>query len=132
MLHSPAPERPANEAGGVASPLPRPNWIKARAPIGERYDSLVTLVRGQRLNTVCEEARCPNIGDCWNRGTATFMILGDTCTRACGFCAVKTGLARLPGGVSWAHVLGVAILCGIGFTMSLFVRSLAFEHSGSE
>ncbi len=82
--------------GGVVSPLPRPDWIKARAPIGERYDSLVSLVRGQRLHTVCEEARCPNIGDCWNRGTATFMILGDTCTRACGFCAVKTGLAAQP------------------------------------
>jgi lipoic acid synthetase len=53
-------------------------------------------VRDQRLHTVCEEARCPNIGDCWNRGTATFMILGDTCTRACGFCAVKTGLAAEP------------------------------------
>jgi len=81
---------------GVASPLARPNWIKARAPMGERYESLVALVRGQRLHTVCEEARCPNIGDCWNRGTATFMILGDTCTRACGFCAVKTGLAAMP------------------------------------
>ena len=49
-------------------------------------------MRGLDLHTVCEEARCPNIGDCWNRGTATFMILGDVCTRACGFCAVKTGL----------------------------------------
>lgn len=83
-------------AGGVPSPLPRPAWIRARAPIGERYDALVDLVRGQRLHTVCEEARCPNIGDCWNRGTATFMILGDTCTRACRFCAVKTGLPALP------------------------------------
>lgn len=64
--------------------------------MGERYESLVSLVRGQRLHTVCEEARCPNIGDCWNRGTATFMILGDTCTRACGFCAVKTGLSAMP------------------------------------
>ncbi len=81
---------------GVVSPIPRPDWIKARAPIGARYDSLVSLVRGQKLHTVCEEARCPNIGDCWNRGTATFMILGDTCTRACGFCAVKTGLAAMP------------------------------------
>jgi lipoic acid synthetase len=72
--------------------LKRPDWIKARAPIGEGYDRLVGLMRGLDLHTVCEEARCPNIGDCWNRGTATFMILGDVCTRACGFCAVKTGL----------------------------------------
>ena len=90
MLDPDAPAHPDGSAG-VVSPLPRPSWIKARAPIGERYESLVNLVRGQRLHTVCEEARCPNIGDCWNRGTATFMILGDTCTRSCGFCAVKTG-----------------------------------------
>ena len=76
--------------------LPRPEWIKARAPIGERYEGLRELMRGLDLHTVCEEARCPNIGDCWNRGTATFMILGDVCTRACGFCAVKTGLPARP------------------------------------
>ncbi len=76
--------------------LPRPDWIKARAPMGEGYDRLGALMRGLGLHTVCEEARCPNIGDCWNRGTATFMILGDVCTRACGFCAVKTGLPARP------------------------------------
>lgn len=96
MLEAETPTMVPGLNGGVASPLPRPAWIKARAPMGERYNSLVSLVRGQRLHTVCEEARCPNIGDCWNRGTATFMILGDTCTRACGFCAVKTGLAAMP------------------------------------
>jgi lipoyl synthase len=76
--------------------LPRPAWIKARAPIGENHDRLRRLMRELRLNTVCEEAHCPNVGECWNRGTATFMILGDVCTRACGFCAVKTGLPGLP------------------------------------
>ena len=76
--------------------LPRPAWIKARAPVGEGYDRLAGLMRSLGLHTVCEEARCPNIGDCWNRGTATFMILGDVCTRACGFCAVKTGLPARP------------------------------------
>ena len=76
--------------------LPRPAWIKARAPVGEEYERLRAVMRDLDLHTVCEEARCPNIGDCWNRGTATFMILGDRCTRACGFCAVKTGLPRLP------------------------------------
>ena len=77
----------------TAIPQPtRPEWIKARAPMGERYEALRTLMRGHDLHTVCEEARCPNLGECWNRGTATFMILGDVCTRACGFCAVKTGL----------------------------------------
>src|SRR5262245_21511442 len=76
--------------------LPRPEWIKARAPLGEGYERLRLLMRDLDLHTVCEEARCPNVGECWNRGTATFMILGDVCTRACGFCAVETGLPGLP------------------------------------
>jgi lipoic acid synthetase len=69
----------------------RPPWLKVRFPAGGNYERLRSLMREQELHTVCEEARCPNIGDCWSRGTATFMILGDTCTRSCGFCAVKTG-----------------------------------------
>jgi lipoic acid synthetase len=64
--------------------------------MGESYERLKGLMRGLDLHTVCEEAHCPNLGECWNRGTATFMILGDVCTRACGFCAVKTGLPELP------------------------------------
>jgi lipoic acid synthetase len=71
---------------------PRPEWLKVRLPAGERYARLKRLIQQQHLNTVCEGARCPNIGECWGAGTATFMILGDTCTRACKFCAVKTGL----------------------------------------
>jgi len=76
--------------------LRRPPWIKARAPVGPGYERLLGLMRELDLHTVCEEARCPNLGECWNRGTATFMILGDVCTRACGFCAVKTGLPARP------------------------------------
>ncbi len=72
-------------------PSPKPGWLKVRFPAGPNYERLRELMRAKELHTVCEEARCPNIGDCWNRGTATFMILGDTCTRSCGFCAVKTG-----------------------------------------
>lgn len=64
--------------------------------MGPSYDRLLDLMRGLSLHTVCEEAHCPNLGECWNRGTATFMILGDVCTRACGFCAVKTGLPEAP------------------------------------
>src|SRR3954452_13891483 len=89
--------------------LPRPDWIKARAPMGERYEGLRDLMRGLDLHTVCEEARCPNMGECWNRGTATFMILGDVCTRACGFCAVKTGLPRLPPDPLEAQRVGDAV-----------------------
>ncbi len=70
----------------------RPDWLKVRLPHGESYFRLKGLVHDLQLNTVCEDARCPNIGECWGAGTATFMILGDVCTRACRFCAVKTGL----------------------------------------
>ena len=68
-----------------------PPWFKVKMQPGPRFNQLRALVKELKLHTVCEEARCPNIWDCWNRGTATFMILGDTCTRSCGFCAVKTG-----------------------------------------
>jgi lipoyl synthase len=71
---------------------PRPEWLKVKIPGNESYFRLKSLVSAQKLNTVCEGARCPNIGECWGAGTATFMILGDVCTRACKFCAVKTGL----------------------------------------
>jgi lipoate synthase len=68
-----------------------PDWIKSRLPSGDNYHDLKGLLTGLNLNTVCEEARCPNVGECWDQRTATVMILGDTCTRACGFCAIKTG-----------------------------------------
>jgi lipoic acid synthetase len=71
-----------------------PDWIRVRAPHGESYGQLKELVHGLSLHTVCEEAFCPNIGECWSAGTATIMILGDTCTRTCRFCAVKTGNPR--------------------------------------
>jgi lipoic acid synthetase len=69
----------------------KPPWLKVPAPGGGRFRELKGMIDGESLNTVCEEAACPNIGECWERGTATFMILGDTCTRRCGFCNVKTG-----------------------------------------
>lgn len=70
---------------------PRPDWLKVRLPSGENYLRLKALMNGLKLHTVCEEARCPNVAECWGQGTATFMILGDICTRACRFCAVTTG-----------------------------------------
>jgi lipoyl synthase len=76
----------------MSAKSPRPEWLKVKIPSGARYFQLRKLVHDQRLNTVCQDARCPNIGECWGSGTATFMILGEVCTRACKFCAVKTGL----------------------------------------
>ena len=72
-------------------PQPRPEWLKARFPGGPNYHELKVLTNNLRLHTVCESARCPNIGECWDQRTATFMILGDVCTRRCGFCAVPKG-----------------------------------------
>lgn len=70
----------------------RPDWLKVKLPIGDNYTDVKNLMRRQKLNTVCEEAKCPNIAECWNHRSATFMILGDTCTRSCGFCNVKLGI----------------------------------------
>lgn len=84
----------------------RPPWLKVRFPASPALVELQQLMRDADLHTVCEEARCPNIGECWSRGTATFMILGDTCTRSCGFCAVKTGR---PGFLDTAEPRRVAV-----------------------
>lgn len=70
----------------------RPEWLKVRLPTGENYNEVKNLMRRQHLHTVCEEARCPNMSECWNNRSATFMILGDTCTRSCGFCNIKVGM----------------------------------------
>lgn len=74
------------------NPGKRPPWLKVKLPTGDNYTEVRNLMRNQKLHTVCEEARCPNIAECWNAKSATFMILGDTCTRSCGFCNVKLGI----------------------------------------
>jgi len=90
----------------VEGPLPRkPPWIRVRAPVGPEVARLKGLLREQRLVTVCEEASCPNLGECWGRGTATFLMMGDTCTRSCGFCDIKTGL---PQPLDWGEPNRVA------------------------
>jgi lipoyl synthase len=83
-----------------AHPLRRPPWIKVRAPSGETYENVRQLMRSKTLHTVCEEAQCPNLGECWGKGTATFLMMGDTCTRSCGFCDIKTGR---PNPLDWAE-----------------------------
>ncbi len=77
---------------------PKPEWLRAKAPVGENFHRLKKLARDLGLHTVCESAQCPNIGECWNHRTATFMLLGDICTRRCGFCAVPKGK---PGPLDW-------------------------------
>jgi lipoyl synthase len=90
---------------GENQPKRRPPWIKVRAPSGENYEKVRDLMRGKALHTVCEEAMCPNIGECWGRGTATFLMMGDTCTRSCGFCDIKTGR---PNPLDWQEPMRVA------------------------
>jgi len=83
----------------------KPDWLRAKAPVGENFHNLKKLARGLRLHTVCESAQCPNIGECWNHRTATFMLLGEICTRRCGFCAVPKGK---PGPIEWDEPRRVA------------------------
>lgn len=84
---------------------PKPEWLRAKAPVGENFHNLKKLARGLGLHTVCESAQCPNIGECWNHKTATFMLLGDICTRRCGFCAVPKGR---PEPIDWDEPRRVA------------------------
>jgi lipoic acid synthetase len=84
---------------------PKPEWLRAKAPVGDNFHKLKKLARGLGLHTVCESAQCPNIGECWNHRTATFMLLGDICTRRCGFCAVPKGK---PEAIDWEEPQRVA------------------------
>jgi lipoyl synthase len=84
---------------------PKPSWLKAKAPVGDNFHNLKKLARGLGLHTVCESAQCPNIGECWDHHTATFMLLGDICTRRCGFCAVPKGR---PEAIDWDEPRRVA------------------------
>lgn len=94
----------------IESRPPRPAWLRAPAPVGENYHHLKRLVEDLQLHTVCESAACPNVGECWNRRTATFMILGNVCTRRCGFCAVQKGA---PLAVDYDEPRRVAEACAV-------------------
>lgn len=88
-----------------AQPIKKPDWLRVKLPIGESYKSVRNLVDTHKLHTICESGNCPNMGECWGAGTATFMILGNICTRSCGFCAVATGR---PHAVDWDEPQRVA------------------------
>ena len=102
FLALPVVEKPStvNERGR------RPDWLRVKLPYGETYKQLVNIIDTHQLHTVCQSARCPNMGECWTAGTATFMILGNVCTRSCGFCAVQTG--RPDEGLDWDEPRRVA------------------------
>jgi lipoic acid synthetase len=89
----------------IATPVAKPKWLRVKLPVGQKYKELRSLVDKYELNTICTSGSCPNMGECWTEGTATFMILGNTCTRSCGFCGVKTGR---PDTIDWAEPEKVA------------------------
>ena len=99
-------ELPVLEEGLGTTRGKRPDWLRVKLPYGETYKNLVDIIDSHQLHTVCQSARCPNMGECWTAGTATFMILGNVCTRSCGFCAVLTG--RPDEGLDWDEPRRVA------------------------
>jgi len=110
LASTPVPAQPANDASGRQR---KPDWIRVRAPTSKEYGATRELMRGLNLNTVCEEAACPNIGECWSKKHATVMILGDVCTRACAFCNVKTGMPRAVDLSEPEHVAEAAAKLGL-------------------
>ncbi len=92
LVNNPRPRHPEKAHRPDTALAPKPDWIRVKAPVSPGYAATRAIMRENKLVTVCEEAGCPNIGECWEKKHATFMIMGDTCTRACAFCNVKTGL----------------------------------------
>jgi lipoic acid synthetase len=105
LLNNPRPRHPEKAHRPDQEVLKKPDWIRVKAPVSPGYMNTRAIVRENKLVTVCEEAGCPNIGECWEKKHATFMIMGDTCTRACAFCNVKTGL---PGALDLQEPVNVA------------------------
>lgn len=115
MSQLPTRERIIN-SGNSLTPQRRPEWLKVKTRSNWEYTSLLQLMRGKDLNTVCEEAACPNLGECWGHGTATFLIMGTICTRSCGFCDIKHGL---PESLDWQEPERIAQA----------VKTMALKHA---
>lgn len=116
----------------ITPKLERPRWLRAPAPAGENYRDLKDLISRLRLNTVCESAACPNVGECWNHRTATFMMLGNVCTRRCGFCAVQKG-APLPVDYDEPNRVAEAVAAmGLKFAVITSVNRDDREDGGAE
>jgi len=111
--------------------VPKPEWLKVRAPGSENYHRLKGLMRTLGLHTVCEEANCPNIGECWHHGTATFMILGDTCTRSCGYCNVIHGTPGAPDSLEPANVASAIQAMGLAHVVITSVDRDDLEDFGA-
>ena len=119
--------------GAESGSAPRrlPSWLRAKSGHWERVHGMRVLLTGSRLHTVCEEARCPNQGECWTRGTATFMLLGETCTRSCGFCAVATGRPAPPDPDEPRHVAEASRRLGLKFVVVTSVARDDLKDGGA-
>src|SRR5262245_33493639 len=113
------------------SRVPKPDWLKVRAPGSPSYLRLKGLMRELNLHTVCEEARCPNIGECWNHGTATFMILGDVCTRSCSYCAVAHGRPEPVDGAEPVRVADAIRTLGLSYVVITSVDRDDLDDGGA-
>jgi lipoic acid synthetase len=113
LVNNPRPRHPEKAHRPDSALLKKPDWIRVRAPVSAGYIATQKIMRDNKLVTVCEEAGCPNIGECWDKKHATFMILGDTCTRACAFCNVKTGLPNALDGQEPDHVAEATAKLGL-------------------
>ena len=130
-------ERPRSRGRGASNTVvpidrARPDWLKVRLPTGPTYEKLRRLMRSKELHTVCEEAHCPNMAECWGAGTATFMILGDTCTRSCGFCAVKTGRPGVVDAEEPCRVGEAVAQMGLGHAVVTSVNRDELPDGGAE
>ncbi|MBZ0139100.1 MAG: lipoyl synthase [Pseudorhodoplanes sp.] len=112
--------------------LPKPAWIRAKAPVSRGYGQTHAIVRANGLHTVCEEAGCPNIGECWDKKHATFMIMGDTCTRACAFCNVRTGLPGPLDAAEPEHVAQATATLGLSHVVITSVDRDDLDDGGAE
>ena len=112
--------------------IPKPKWLKVKLPTGENYRKVRSLVDEHKLHTICESGNCPNMGECWGEGTATFMILGNICTRSCGFCAVSTGKPLEADPFEPARVANSVKLMGVKHAVITSVDRDDLTDGGSE
>ena len=126
------PPRHPEKAHRPDQPVGRkPDWIRVKAPVSPGYAETRQIVRTNGLHTVCEEASCPNIGECWEKKHATFMIMGDTCTRACAFCNVKTGIPGALDGAEPAHVAEATAKLGLAHVVVTSVDRDDLDDGGA-
>ncbi len=131
-INGPRARHPEKAHRPDSATLPKPDWIRVKAPVSPGYLDTRDIVRAHKLVTVCEEAGCPNIGECWEKKHATFMILGDTCTRACAFCNVKTGLPGMLDAQEPEHVAQATAKLGLAHIVITSVDRDDLADGGAE